>query len=191
MNKICSDCREEKPIDCFSTVRRNKDGKNHKCKDCYNSYIRNWSQKNKESVNARVLVYHHKNKTAKNLKRKKSYILNKDSQYRTGKEWAAKNPEKTRTYKRNYSHRRRQILVGQTWQIKDRELAEIKSQTCFYCGSSNQITIDHILPVSKGGEHRIGNLVPACKSCNSSKGNKFLVEWKVFQSNKEKVRNGF
>ena len=53
---------------------------------------------------------------------------------------------------------------------------------CFYCGIAMDMshprnkpascTIDHIVPLSKGGTHEIQNIRLACKSCNSSKGDK-------------------
>ena len=49
---------------------------------------------------------------------------------------------------------------------------EIHGENCIYCGCSNDITLDHIIPVSKGGEDTIKNLQPLCRSCNSKKGSK-------------------
>lgn len=51
---------------------------------------------------------------------------------------------------------------------------------CAYCGRSGPLDQDHVIPLSRGGRHAIANIVPACRSCNSSKGNKFLVEWQLF-----------
>ncbi|MFH0908899.1 MAG: HNH endonuclease [bacterium] len=48
---------------------------------------------------------------------------------------------------------------------------------CAYCGKPAS-TYDHIVPVSKGGQTTPGNIVPACASCNSSKNNKDVVEWR-------------
>lgn len=40
---------------------------------------------------------------------------------------------------------------------------------CAYCGASDSIEMDHIVPISLGGPHTISNVVPACRSCNASK----------------------
>lgn len=48
--------------------------------------------------------------------------------------------------------------------------------TCQYCGSNNNLTIDHVLPVSRGGKWSWENLVTACNECNSKKGHKTLEE---------------
>lgn len=48
---------------------------------------------------------------------------------------------------------------------------------CAYCGKESKLTLDHIIPLSKGGTHSKNNVVPACYHCNSSKGNKTLEEW--------------
>lgn len=50
---------------------------------------------------------------------------------------------------------------------------------CFYCGEASQLTMDHVIPIIRGGRHSIGNLVPACVSCNSSKSRRFIMEWRV------------
>jgi 5-methylcytosine-specific restriction endonuclease McrA len=41
---------------------------------------------------------------------------------------------------------------------------------CQYCGTSEDLTLDHVLPKSRGGKSSWDNLVTACKSCNSKKG---------------------
>lgn len=43
---------------------------------------------------------------------------------------------------------------------------------CSICGATKLLTIDHIIPVSKGGSDEEANLQILCKSCNSSKGAK-------------------
>jgi 5-methylcytosine-specific restriction endonuclease McrA len=43
--------------------------------------------------------------------------------------------------------------------------------TCQYCGSLKKLTIDHIVPKSKGGKTTWKNVITACESCNMKKGN--------------------
>lgn len=50
--------------------------------------------------------------------------------------------------------------------------------TCVYCGDKPEdIEIDHILPVSKGGDNSLSNLNSCCPKCNRLKGSKTLEEW--------------
>ena len=48
---------------------------------------------------------------------------------------------------------------------------------CAYCGSKEGLEQEHIIPVNDGGEYKIGNIVPACRSCNASKGSKSVDSW--------------
>ena len=62
--------------------------------------------------------------------------------------------------------------------IFDDEKIKLKTgQICNYCGSSNNLALDHIFPKKYGGEDSAENLIFACRSCNSSKGKKDLMEW--------------
>lgn len=47
---------------------------------------------------------------------------------------------------------------------------------CCYCGS-RAAHLDHVHPLSRGGEDVESNIVPACAACNLSKGAKTLAEW--------------
>lgn len=44
--------------------------------------------------------------------------------------------------------------------------------TCQYCGSREELTLDHVLPRSRGGGHGWDNVVTACRSCNQRKGSR-------------------
>ena len=48
---------------------------------------------------------------------------------------------------------------------------------CAYCGASGDLEVEHVIPISKGGEHHLGNIVPACHRCNSSKRSKDAHDW--------------
>jgi len=55
---------------------------------------------------------------------------------------------------------------------------------CVYCGSIDKPTVDHIMPITKGGTQNLKNLIRACKSCNSSKHASFFIDW--YDKNKDK-----
>ena len=54
---------------------------------------------------------------------------------------------------------------------------ELFGHACAYCGSTERLTIDHVRPVTQSGPHVIGNLVPCCRKCNSSKKDLPVEEW--------------
>lgn len=53
-----------------------------------------------------------------------------------------------------------------------REIFRRDRHTCQYCGSTKHLTLDHVMPRSRGGSHTWDNLVTACTRCNSQKGNR-------------------
>jgi len=51
---------------------------------------------------------------------------------------------------------------------------------CQYCQSNSKLTIDHIIPVSRGGKTEFENCVAACQTCNNRKGNKLPSEAQLY-----------
>ena len=71
-------------------------------------------------------------------------------------------------------HKARELRQSQWWK---RQLAKGR---CYYCGSQTSaalLTMDHIVPVARGGKTTKGNVVPACKSCNNKKKQMLPMEW--------------
>jgi 5-methylcytosine-specific restriction endonuclease McrA len=56
--------------------------------------------------------------------------------------------------------------------VNRREVLRRDKHTCQYCGSTKQLTLDHVIPRSKGGKHTWDNVVIACERCNSRKGDR-------------------
>lgn len=52
---------------------------------------------------------------------------------------------------------------------------------CAYCGSDENLTLDHVRPKTRGGRDETHNLVPACRSCNQAKGSDHWLSWWVNQ----------
>ena len=57
--------------------------------------------------------------------------------------------------------------------VKERE----RIDTCVYCGTEGNLTLEHMLPRSRGGPDIPENAVWVCASCNSQKGSKRLYQW--------------
>jgi 5-methylcytosine-specific restriction endonuclease McrA len=76
-------------------------------------------------------------------------------------------------------HKRRMTLAGLSV-VTAAEWATIQAQQngeCAYCLRRLPLTMEHIHPLSLGGQHTPENVVGACRSCNSSKRAQTLGEW--------------
>ena len=65
----------------------------------------------------------------------------------------------------------------------------IAKGVCHYCGKSvpqKELTLDHVVPVARGGRTTKGNCVPACKDCNNQKKNLLPIEWEDYLQRLEK-----
>jgi 5-methylcytosine-specific restriction endonuclease McrA len=83
---------------------------------------------------------------------------------------------------KNYRIRKMGVLGFGITARQEMQLKEEYSNLCVYCGKRyNELTIDHIVPISKGGEHDINNTVPACRSCNASKNDRPLLLWMYYR----------
>lgn len=97
------------------------------------------------------------------------------------KAWQHANPERfTRRMAEARSRRRALIANAPTKRITDRDLRRMKQRQrdrCAYCHEVKPLTLEHVVPLVRGGSHALGNLCWVCRSCNCSKGRKLLVEW--------------
>jgi hypothetical protein len=61
--------------------------------------------------------------------------------------------------------------------IREWEAEQELPKHCVFCGSVENLSTDHLIPKNRGGDNSADNLVLACKSCNSSRGDKGVFEW--------------
>jgi 5-methylcytosine-specific restriction endonuclease McrA len=64
-------------------------------------------------------------------------------------------------------------LTGAHWHA----IIDAYEGRCAYCAKRSALTMDHVIPVSKGGHHTLDNVVPACRPCNSSKSARDMEDW--------------
>ncbi len=77
----------------------------------------------------------------------------------------------------------RELRQSQWWKN------EIARGICHYCGEkfkSSELTMDHVVPISRGGKSTKGNIVPCCKECNNKKKYMTPVDMVIKIMNEEK-----
>ncbi|MGW2223795.1 HNH endonuclease [Streptomyces formicae] len=116
--------------------------------------------------------------------RRVSYARYRPQRVAAAVAWARANPELRRAIAAQYKATRRawEQLNPDSVGVDSREwrgLVRRYRHCCAYCGGNEGgIHMDHVIPLSRGGRHAIGNVLPACQSCNLTKGAKLVVEWK-------------
>lgn len=77
----------------------------------------------------------------------------------------------------------RELRRSQWWKNR------IATGICHYCGQKvapAELTLDHIVPLVRGGRSTKGNCVPACKECNNRKKDMLPIEWEEYLSHLKK-----
>lgn len=198
--KQCRKCGTPKPADEFPPRdrRQSRDGLGPYCRVCQRALNREkgrrWRAKNPEKARQ------NSTRATKNLRAKdpdyfrRWYAAHADNERERSKQvmrrLRAEDPERERATQRRYrennieavrARERERTNARRALQPWSPELAclmaELVEQSCTYCGATDNITIDHVVPLSRGGKHEAQNLAPACYSCNSSKCDRLLSEW--------------
>lgn len=82
--------------------------------------------------------------------------------------------------------RARELRQSQWWK---RRLA---TGICYYCRrqvGSRALTMDHLVPLGRGGRSARGNVVPACKDCNTRKKAQLPLEWSEYMERLDQKSN--
>lgn len=161
--KRCPKCKTEKQLTEFGNDRTRPDGLSGHCKACCCAYQSKYRYDNKEMISEERASYYRKNR--------KSVL-------RRMQHWQQDNPEKVRLIQQ----RRRSMKAGLfdddsiTPESVD-AVFSIFNNRCAYCGKEAGLHRDHVVPIAAGGPHIIENIVPACHSCNASKGDLEVMFW--------------
>jgi len=207
--KRCSKCGRFLPMTKeYFNKSNNKCGFVSECKDCRKKYYKQWANENKEHLrdyhkkyfeeNKEYLLEYHKQRWPKYYGQNRDEILQYHSEHYQKeevksrhkewlREWRKNNPDKTQIYKlkrRTLEKELPSTLTPEAW-IRSKGYF---NNSCAYCGREAELTLDHFIPVSKRGELSISNSIPACLSCNSSKGAKPFWDWYPKQEFYDKKR---
>jgi len=193
--KQCTRCGTSYPAttEFWYRYKRGKDGLQAECKQCQSEYNRQWHEANREQVRDRRYQYHKANSdrlcersrqwqkaNAEKVReyQRRYHEVNLDKERERRRRWQKANPDKIR----GYAHRRRALKHQAEGSHTAAELkAQYKRQKgrCYWCGDrlNGEYHADHVIPLVKGGDNYISNIVCACPVCNASKHDKLPHEW--------------
>lgn len=168
--KVCFKCGRVLPVEQFSKNKNRKDGLAPQCKKCA----------------AKYMVPYNKQYYRENIEERLQYAK---QHYQT---------PQAQIVHFNSNGRRRQREEEQGAGITKQQYLEIMNffdWKCAYSGiyigskeNKNNRSIDHIIPISKGGEHEIWNMAPMYRPYNSSKRDTDMMEWYTIQDFYSKER---
>lgn len=176
--KTCFTCKQTKPVTEFGIHKDRKDGYDSYCLICRRIQRNKYRNNNLEATRKSQKEIYKKNKQSYIDRAAKWQKNNRDKVAIRNRKWRETNKELMAFYQRS---RRAKILANTIYAVTAKDLQRLYSQPCIYCGANSQIEIDHVIPIARGGTHGIGNLISACQTCNRSKQDKFVMEWRIWQ----------
>jgi 5-methylcytosine-specific restriction endonuclease McrA len=173
--KACSKCKQLLPRTEFGKHTKTTDGLYSQCQPC-----------------RRIARAAYRIRQAKNIaiQQADNYHRNRDKRIAYANKRIAENPERHAAYMAISKRRNHLAIAANTrrrnarrkangiFKITKKELLKLSQTPCFYCGATERLTVDHVIAVARGGRDSIGNLVSACKSCNSQKRDLTIMEWR-------------
>jgi 5-methylcytosine-specific restriction endonuclease McrA len=169
--KICSKCKEPKPIGEFYTWQRKGRSKrtvDARCKVCTNSKNSSYNNTHADIVKKTKNAWDESNWDRVLECARQRRAENPQPARDAEKKWAVNNPAKVRMKR----HRRR-CAEGSFTNEQWADLKKKYDYYCLCCGKKEpeiNLTTDHVIPVVLGGTNNIDNIQPLCQPCNSSKG---------------------
>lgn len=183
--KRCTKCGVEKPLTAFSLY---KGSPRRQCRACMQVYNRAYYERNTEKAKAEAKKWREGHPEREKANKQRHYTENKEYYRRKHDLWYAVNREnwlkKSKAYHQTEVGKIRNRLAASKYRslrkqgdVTPNELITLmqRQKRCAYCKckftDKLPATVDHVIPLSKGGLHTISNLVLACRPCNSRKHN--------------------
>ena len=146
-------------------------------KEAYRSKFERWLGENKDYNSQRNKEWRNKNRDSVSRKTKERYWSNRGKLREQEKAWRI---TPNGMSKRAVNEQRRRARIRANCKKKNDvniDIVKGEYKNCVYCGDESSLTIEHIVPVSAGGNNDLNNLAIACTTCNCSKQNKNILDW--------------
>lgn len=171
--KVCTTCGIEKPRVEFRATKQSRDGMVAWCKPCESAWHREHYQRNKAQILERSAQWYAANRERMIEVRRSYYQANKEALDEAQRRWRERNPG----YFAEFMRKRRAAIAGNTVETVD--LDALWTGACGICGEEIDDrpwpdplcrSLDHIVPVARGGSHSQENLQWTHLVCNQRKG---------------------
>ena len=158
-------------------------------KKAYPGYM----QRHGEEVRAKLNAYKRSHKEIISESGRRYYQNNKEKCVAARRKWNKEHREILIFGTQQYRSQRKNLECTLTIDQWERIKAHFDNQ-CAYCGREQSLVREHFIPTKSGGGFTQDNILPACASCNSSKGDKNFFEWypkyrHYSKQREEKIKN--
>jgi 5-methylcytosine-specific restriction endonuclease McrA len=188
--KVCARCFEKKPVSQFSSHRGELDGLQPECKVCNSERYKlrgdkisakmraerlNWTPEQFQVERDRWNSWKAANRERHREYQRRHYEANKHL-YQASRERNRANRALQESERRARKAASGGTITLEAWKIR----CHAFHYQCYLCGEQldeRTVTMDHVMPLSRGGSHTIENVAPACGFCNCSKHNLTVTEF--------------
>ncbi len=179
--RTCALCEKRLPISEFHKDKTATDGYRSRCKKCRIKHVKGWYEENKERQSLREKIRRKSDPEKYAEKEAERYVRDREKRINLATE---------------HSHRRkaRKLKTVIEKGISKRALKKKFGTKCYYCQKEmdfsvgtgrkfnrDMATIEHLIPLARGGEHTWENTVLACRHCNISKNAKTEQEFDTYK----------
>lgn len=185
MSKTCKNCNLEKDLENFSPSKKGLLGRRSNCKKCQAQIARQKRLENPEASRAAIKKYRLSHPEVIAARDARYYQKHKEVLREKTKQWRKNNPDKYAEHNRAKEHRRRARKFENGMEdYTEQMVIEAYGADCHICdgpinleaprrvgteGWELGLHLDHVVPLSKGGDDRIENLRPTHGMCNLKK----------------------
>jgi 5-methylcytosine-specific restriction endonuclease McrA len=139
--------------------------------------VAEWRAKNRERHRAYSRQWELDNPDQYRENQRRNYEENKPARREQNRRWRRENIERHRALNREDGRKRYLERDSESYAYS----LILREDPCSYCGAPPPSVIDHIVPLSGGGQNAPDNLTASCLSCNSSKRSKSLLRFLVIR----------